>query len=109
MPARNPVRQGAGEGAGERGGGEEDADAEAELVAEVEEGEEVRDAGAVAGFDGAEEKAKGHLAGPVGGGGLADGDDAPGEGDEAGPDVWGEDFPHEALGVVIKLDWVDVV
>lgn len=57
MAGGDAVGEGAGEAGGEGRGGEEDAGAESELVAEVEEGEEVGDAGPVAGFEDAEEEA----------------------------------------------------
>lgn len=62
---RDAVRQRPGEGVCERRGRHEDALPRAELVAEVEEGEQVGDAGPVARFEETHEEAQRHHAAPI--------------------------------------------
>lgn len=71
------VRERAGEGVGERRGRQEDALPRADFVPQVEEGQQVRDARAVAGFEDAHQEAQRHHALPVVRRGLHRGDETP--------------------------------
>ena len=95
IPTRDPVRQRAREARRQRRRGQEDADAHADLVPQVEEAEQVGDAGPVAGLEEAEEEARGHHAREGEGRGLQRRDDAPPHHAEGRPDVRREDLPHQ--------------
>ncbi len=66
-------------------------------MSQIEERQQERYAGSEARLGGTREEPQSHLHGPGLSGSLTCRHDAPGEDDEAGPFVWVDDPPHEAL------------